>query len=524
MDIVVDNPAGVAPLDPSYTTLNSGGASPIMFAADNASSTWEYDSILGGNPSAAMGAWTTNQAVKVYSSTSGCDQDIDGIWDDAAKQLGYADAQTYLDSAPTGVSRHLLVLMPPGCSSYETGTSTVGDGIGSGGLVEATMGLTVDSVLIAQGLGHNFGVGDADLDVCDDDSLTLGCTRYDGGDLYDFMGAPIEGYDVLPSLNAATRASLGWDNPSDIASYSLPDGVDTKSWTVNIMDAAWRGSASSPAGLELTDPLSGDKYYVSYRGAFSGYNEPFFNDGPIYSLGEDSSGDVRYSEGIQLLQNTDDGGTTLIAQPDLNYDYNDSTAFWGSTAQNDTVSNPSGTIRVQAFDGGIGTGVHIQVTLTRPSSAPTTPIYRFWSASLGAHFYTADPAERDHIIATWPATWSYEGTAYNAYSSQVAGTVPLYRFWSAQFGDHFYTTSAIERDYIKTTWPTTWSYEGTAYYVYPVDSTSPNTVSVARFWSPTLRTHFYTDDPTERNTVLANWPNTWSYEDNEFRVPAPANG
>jgi hypothetical protein len=175
-------------------------------------------------------------------------------------------------------------------------------------------------------------------------------------------------------------------------------------------------------------------------------------------------------------------------------------------------------------DGCAGDSVSLPtVEVAASTTASSAPVYRFWSASLGAHFYTIDPVEKAFIQTNWAASWSYEGVAYQAFPTEAAGTVPLYRFWSSVFGDHFYTTSASERDHIVATFaPATWSYEGVAYYVYPVDSTVADTVTVARFWSPTLSTHFYTADATERDDVIARYPsNVWTFEGSEFRVTTP---
>ncbi|MGB3730963.1 GmrSD restriction endonuclease domain-containing protein [Microbacterium sp.] len=159
----------------------------------------------------------------------------------------------------------------------------------------------------------------------------------------------------------------------------------------------------------------------------------------------------------------------------------------------------------------------------QPPSPPlpdAVPVYRFWSPVYQGHFFTTDAHERDQILARWPNIWTYEGQRYTAYATQVAGTVPLYRFWSDQYAGHFYTAQQSERDAVIARWPGIWSYEGIAYYVYPANSTQTDTVSVARFWSETARHHFYTADAAERDGVLARWWRTWTYEGDNFRVPA----
>ncbi|OWP22622.1 hypothetical protein CBF90_06940 [Microbacterium sp. AISO3] len=156
-----------------------------------------------------------------------------------------------------------------------------------------------------------------------------------------------------------------------------------------------------------------------------------------------------------------------------------------------------------------------------PSSAlEATPVYRFWSNRYQGHFYTADLEERDLVAARWPQIWSYEGIAYRAFATSAPGTVPVFRFWSALYNGHFYTADATERDNVIARWAGIWAYEGVAFNVYPTDSPVPNTVTVARFWSPSARHHFYTASAEERDRVITRWPDVWQYEGPSFRVPA----
>ncbi len=136
-------------------------------------------------------------------------------------------------------------------------------------------------------------------------------------------------------------------------------------------------------------------------------------------------------------------------------------------------------------------------------------VYRFWTSMLGGrHFYTMSAAERDYVIATWPDVWTYEGPAFCAYATDyVDGLVPLYRFWSPVYHSHFYTISADERDSVIATWPDTWTYEGIAFYVHSEDSPPAGASPVYRFWNDQDGAHFYTMSETERAHVLA----TWSY-------------
>ncbi|MGE5294734.1 MAG: GEVED domain-containing protein [Solirubrobacterales bacterium] len=110
--------------------------------------------------------------------------------------------------------------------------------------------------------------------------------------------------------------------------------------------------------------------------------------------------------------------------------------------------------------------------LTNESSAADdpalAPVYRFWSTSLGAHFYTIDEAEKEMLIAKYSNVWTYEGIAFYAYPPEQApvGSKPVYRFWSATLNRHFYTISESERQNLIDKYPFVWTPEGIAWYAF----------------------------------------------------------
>jgi hypothetical protein len=149
-----------------------------------------------------------------------------------------------------------------------------------------------------------------------------------------------------------------------------------------------------------------------------------------------------------------------------------------------------------------------------------TAVYRFWSPKFNGHFFTTSVSERNDVITRYPGIWNYEGVKYGAYTSQVNGTVPLYRFWSPVYNGHFFTTDAAERDQVLARYPNVWSYEGVAYYVYPNDANISDANAVNRFWSPVYSHHFYTASADEAANVKALYPTIWSYEGQSFQVPS----
>ena len=77
----------------------------------------------------------------------------------------------------------------------------------------------------------------------------------------------------------------------------------------------------------------------------------------------------------------------------------------------------------------------------------TEPLYRYWQIGVSDHFYTTNELE----IGTTTAgevkkKYQSEGIAGYCYTTEVPGTLPLYRYWSSKTHDHFYTTNPNEVD------------------------------------------------------------------------------
>jgi hypothetical protein len=145
-------------------------------------------------------------------------------------------------------------------------------------------------------------------------------------------------------------------------------------------------------------------------------------------------------------------------------------------------------------------------------------LFRFYNEITGAHFYTIDVAERDHVIATWPQ-FKYEqwiGKAIAGNTAQESGQVLVYRFYNHITGAHFYTTSAAERDHVIATWPDRFNYEGAKFVAYSTQVAG--TIPVYRFYNHITGAHFYTTDAAERARVNATWPDRFIDEGIAFYI------
>ncbi len=146
-------------------------------------------------------------------------------------------------------------------------------------------------------------------------------------------------------------------------------------------------------------------------------------------------------------------------------------------------------------------------------AAGLTPVYRFWSPVTTRHFYTIRASERDKLINNYVGTWVYEGIAYYAFANtDQPGVAPIYRFWSGTLGSHLFTADAAEKTRKIDNDSATWTYEGIAFYVYPLGSPPAGTSGVYRFLSPTRVGHFYTMSLAERDKLRTLYPLVWTDE------------
>jgi hypothetical protein len=87
----------------------------------------------------------------------------------------------------------------------------------------------------------------------------------------------------------------------------------------------------------------------------------------------------------------------------------------------------------------------------------TVPLYRLFNGSV--HMFTIDPAERANIIAT--LGYHDEGISGYVFSTEVAGSQPVYRYRGTTSTGHFFTTNYNE---IGSGSGYGYVYEGIAYY------------------------------------------------------------
>ena len=97
-----------------------------------------------------------------------------------------------------------------------------------------------------------------------------------------------------------------------------------------------------------------------------------------------------------------------------------------------------------------------------------------------AHFYTADSNERNNVIQN--LHFSDEGIACYVFSTQVAGSAPLFRAWhpTKTSDDHFYTVDQAE--HIRAVQQMGYSEEGVTGYV--LAAATGGAVALYRMYGP----------------------------------------
>jgi hypothetical protein len=228
-----------------------------------------------------------------------------------------------------------------------------------------------------------------------------------------------------------------------------------------------------------------DLGYVSEGVAFYAYPETVIGSIPVFRFVNKTTGDHFYTASTEERD-------AIRNNPLWGY-IDEGTAF----SVSDTAS--IGTSTVYRFYNPT-TGDHFYTASeTERDSLTATPVYRFVNPTSGDHFYTASKGEKTIVENTSVSGYSPEGIAFYAQSSHVDGTVPVYRFVSNRTGDHFYTASEEEKTAVLNT--PEWGYmpEGIAFYAYT--SQMAGSSPIYRFSNPTTGDHFYTASESEKNIL-----------------------
>lgn len=150
-------------------------------------------------------------------------------------------------------------------------------------------------------------------------------------------------------------------------------------------------------------------------------------------------------------------------------------------------------------------------------------VFRFFNRRTGEHFLTESTAERDGIIATSGAgsgDMTYEGVAFLD-GGGASNPVSVARFLRLDTGEHFYTASITERDYILQNMADNFRLEDSQAFLVAATPDYQFSQPVYRFLDTATGSHFFTASEGERDGLISGLP-SYRYEGVAFYArPTP---
>lgn len=326
----------------------------------------------------------------------------------------------------------------------------------------------------------------------------VGTRLTDAGYNFSAYGENIYAYAMDP-FHAHAGFFIDWGNTAT----GIQDGAGHRT---NIMSSNFAEVGigylleNNPATQVGTDVITHDFGNRSgYASQLTGVVTNDLNGDDFYNVGEGLSGVLVTAVGTGGTFSTttwDSGGYNLaVAAGTYQVSFSYGAKKWTTTAtvggQNVKVDTELASMVSQ-----VSNGTHDSVY----------DVSRFFNSATGAHFYTANDAERDALIASG-GTFVYEGNAFDSNATIDTGII-VFRSYNTQTGVHFYTASAEERASIAANLPQ-FNDEGEAYYAYAEGGAGRQ--ALHRFYNTDNGTHFYTASDAEQQQVATTLPQ-YQYE------------
>lgn len=160
-----------------------------------------------------------------------------------------------------------------------------------------------------------------------------------------------------------------------------------------------------------------------------------------------------------------------------------------------------------------GSALLDDIALGSRAPAGTEPVFRFFSPVFNCHFFTANEAEALKLVNDFPDVWEFENVAFYALpDANLAGALPVYRFWSPVLLSHFYTIKEGEKNKLIDQFSDIWVFEGIAFFAFTANTRPAETVPVFRFVNNQTGCHFFTTSEAERDKLIHNFPGVWIFE------------
>ena len=324
------------------------------------------------------------------------------------------------------------------------------------------------------------------------------------------------GGTVTWAIDSSVPAAFASDIQAAFADWSAHTNISFQ----QVASTLGAGIKFSDSYIDGLDKTLGYTNYTYSGQSFTSANVTF------------DSGEGWHASGNQVVS-TDGTNLFLVALHEIGHaigldHYNGAPAVMNATMNPSvtdlTASDVSG---VQALYGAPSTTVATGAPTTPQGTDSTTSglnaVYRFFDASTGDHFYTTSATEKQQILQALPS-YHYEGVAW-ATPDKGPSTEDVYRFYDTATGDHFFTVSAAERDQILKTLPS-YHYEGVAFEAYISPSVAGSGAdTLERFYNTVTHVHHYAASPQETYGINHGSAGPgWIDEGPAFTVHTPTDG
>jgi uncharacterized delta-60 repeat protein len=160
-----------------------------------------------------------------------------------------------------------------------------------------------------------------------------------------------------------------------------------------------------------------------------------------------------------------------------------------------------------------------------------TPFYRAYNPTADYHFFTTSQGEFRNAVQNGYRDEAAGNTGFALLNSAAPGATALYRLYNLQTGRHYYTANAAERDALVAlnppppTGPDTrtmgWRYETIEGYIFT--AAAPDAVPIFRLYNQRTGTHLYTENAATKEAILSQNPGVW-FEHEPLGFAYPTNG